>query len=282
MADQRAWAVLTERAQGQFPISIPTSLALEGAFGILPEAPSTDPEVKKRTLMLVNTRTLVRNLVGSIESDNKKFLEPYTSAEVIANEMRTIEQLVAEHSDGRCTVLFYHCTYTDLLREFSRAIIKTPNTPGQQWAQDFERNVIQVLTKEIKAPITSYTRNFPELGGDAMIITHYPLDLLQRYRFNSLVLLESHTGAVKPPPLWNTKLYNGRELEQLPFDRMTLQMFGDGVLFSPMPIKIRKRTYGIAVKDRWTPITTQAYVIKSIEGNHDPALEVLVKDLYRK
>jgi len=284
VADQRVWAVLSDRAQGQFPLSIPTSLAIESACGILPEAPTEAPEVKRRTLLMVNVRTLVRNLIGSIETDNRRWLEPYSMAEVIANEMRTIEQVIAEHSDGRCAVLFYQCTYSDLLREFSRAIIKTPNTPSQQWHQDTERNTLKALTKETAqgASVTTYTRNFPDLGGDAMIITHYPLDLLQRYRFQSLVLLESHTGAIKPPVMWNTKLYNGRELELLPFDRMTLQMFGDGVLFTPMPIKIRKRVYGIAVKTQWTPITTEAYVISCVENNHDPALTVLVKDLYRK
>lgn len=276
--------ILSARAVGQFPISIATSLAIESAIGILPEAPAPSPEVKSRDLIKINIRTLIRNLVGSVETEDKGKIDAYVAATYIRNEMVAIETIIAEHSDGRCQVAFYHCSYTDIINDFNRSIFKTPNTLGQKHSHEFENKVCRILTSgEIgSVDVKQYVRRFEDFSGSALLLTHYPIDLLQRYRFSSVALLESHTGAIKPPIMWNTKLANGRELEIIPFDRMTLQLFGDNVTFVPMPIKIRKRMYNIAVNNKWTAATTKDYVIHCVEMNRDPALEVLVKDLYRR
>ncbi|MNZ57992.1 hypothetical protein D3C78_759890 [compost metagenome] len=109
------------------------------------------------------------------------------------------------------------------------------------------------------------------------------MDLLQRYKFSSLTLLESHTGAAKPPALWYTKLTNGKELEHIPFDRMTLQFFGDnGNLFTGYPIKFRRIMLDIAKKNRWTALTTKDYIIQSVKKAYEPELERLVLNLYSK
>lgn len=274
---------LAARAVGQFPISIATSLAIESAVGILPEAPTDSPEIKKRQLLMVNVRTLIRNLYGSVDKEQKSKLEEYTIAECIAGEMRAIEAIVAEHSDGRCSCVFYFCSHLDAPRRFMKAILKSPSTVGQQMYQASEAAIVKYLDTEFAstAPITHYVSDFPDINLNTLIMTHYPIDLLQRYKFASLMLLESHTGALKPPMMWNTKLQNGRELEIIPFDRMTLQMFGDGVLFTPMPTKIRKVMLEIAAQNMWTPGTTKDLAIYSVEKHHDPALTVLVKEMYR-
>lgn len=275
---------LAGRAVGQFPISIATSLAIESAVGIHEDFPSDTPPILKRGLLMVNVRTLIRNLWGSLEKDEKVKLNEYTMAEAISNEIRTIESVIAEYADGRCECIFFECTYGDLMGKFHRGLVKVPNTPGQMAYAAIERAVVKLLRTEFAATCTvvEYVRSFPDMHERAMIITHYPIDLLQRYRFDNLVLLESHTGAIKPPTQWNTKLHNGKELSMIPFDRMTLQLFGDGVIFQPMPIKIRQRVLEIATKHNWSAITTKDYVIKCVVENRDPALEMLVKDLYRK
>jgi hypothetical protein len=180
--------------------------------------------------------------------------------------------------------MFYYCSYDDFLRKFTKSIPKTANTILQKQNAASEMSVIKYILGEMKdqAPVEKYTTDFPNIDADTAILTHYPIDLLQRYKFKSLVLLESHTGAIKPPMMWNTKLHEGRDLEIIPFDRMSLQIFGDNVLFVPMAVKIRQRVYKVATKNAWTPATTKDFVIYSIEQNRDPALEVLVKDLYRK
>ena len=275
---------LAERAMEVYPLSVATGRAIASFVGKLPDAPATQPDILNRDLLLVNVRTLIRNLYGSMNKEQRAKLEEFTVTEALVAEMRIIETIIAEESDGRCRVVFYHCTYTDIIRKFTRAIPKTANTVLQKQAAAEEHTVTQYLFKDFKdnAPIEKYNVDFPSMDANTAILTHYPIDLLQRYKFKSLVLLESHTGAIKPPMMWNTKLWEGRDLEIIPFDRMTLQLFGDNVLFVPMAVKIRQRVYKVATKNGWTPASTQALVTYSIEQNRDPALEVLVKDLYRK
>jgi hypothetical protein len=188
-----------------------------------------------------------------------------------------------EHGDGRFDVAFYKCSYSDVSYTYNKAILKSPQTPGQKMAWIFEEAVLKVIDTDYQGhiPYLTLTRKFPEVNSRALMISHYPVDLLQRYRFEALTLLESHTGAVKPPNLWNTKLKDGRELERIPFDRMTLQLFGDGITFTPMNLKVRQKMVELAEKNKWTPMTTKDFVIYCVEQNRDPALEGLVKDLYR-
>lgn len=279
-----AYKTLGARELGGFePLSIATAEAIESAFGFKIEGEESKPPIQEYDLLLVNVMTLYRNLMGSIPVKDHKPLRPYPVAEVLATEMRVIEERVSELTDGRCTVGFYHCTYNDIVNNFSRALIKSPTTALQKERRAFESSTWLTLRDEIVArpPIQQWDRKFDELGGRCLLLSHYPIDLLNRYRFSKLDLLESHTGAIKPPHMWNTKLKGGWDLEYLPFDRFTLQMFGDDTHFAPMPIKIRKVVYNIAVKKRWDHATTKDYVIHSIVQHRDPALEALVKDLYR-
>lgn len=58
------------RTKGQFPISIATSLALEGLFGILEDNKDPNPPWPDYTDLIINVRTLFRNLLGSIEDEH--------------------------------------------------------------------------------------------------------------------------------------------------------------------------------------------------------------------
>lgn len=275
--------LLTNRAVGQFPISISTSLAIESLIGIYPEAPSAHPPIQDHDALWVNMRTLIRNLMGAIKTEDRKHLTEQTVAEYIVNEMRAIEAVCVEHGDGRFDVAYYKCSYSDLTYTYNKAILKVPTSPGQKASHIFEEAVLKVIDDEYQGhiPYLTLNRKFPEAHVKVLLISHYPVDLLQRYKFDSLTLLESHTGAVKPPGMWNTKLKDGKELERIPFDRMTVQMFGDGVTFTPMNLKVRQKLIELSEKNKWTPMTTKDFVIYCVEQNRDPAIEALVKDLYR-
>jgi hypothetical protein len=68
--------ILAGREMGQLPVSIGTSLALESVTGILPEHETDDPDIHKFDSLWVNVRTLFRNIVASIPSDQKVMLSP--------------------------------------------------------------------------------------------------------------------------------------------------------------------------------------------------------------
>lgn len=284
MSDSESRQILADRAKSEkLPLSVATGIAIESALGLLEEAKDEHAPVLDRDLLMINVSTLFRNLHGAVLTEKRGFLNPYTVAEALATEMRTIESLIMEGSEGRCMVVFYQCSYKSLFKDFTKSLPKISNTVIQKDYDLLEFASLGELKDSIvsKPPIARYDTTIDQKGGKALILTHYPVDLLNRYNFQALSLLESHTGAIKPPQMWYTKLKDGADLKIIPFDRMTIQMFGDKVHFTPMPIKIRKTVYNLAVKDKWTALSTKDKLIHSITMNRDPALEVLVKDLYR-
>lgn len=283
MLDDVARGTLSNREFGpNEPLSVATGIAIESVLGRLEEAKDEYPPILDHDLFMVHIRTIYRNLIGSIKTEDRKTLTPYTLAEALSTEMRIIEAVISEASEGKCSVEFYHCDYSTITRDFGKSLPKLANTPGQKAAVALEHSTYMALKTDImmKPPISHFNRKFPDKGGRGLILTHFPVDLLNRYKFKSLNLLESHTGAIKPPALYNTKLREGWGLEQIPFDKMTLQMFGDNQHFSPMPKKVRMTVFNIAVKNKWNHATTKDYVIHCIVKNRDPALESLIKDLY--
>ncbi len=285
--DARAMETISSREVGQIPISIGSSLALEGAFGILEDNPNHNPIINQIDVLYVNLRTLIRNLIGAIDSERLNDVFPEDLAYALINEMTIIEQSVARVSSGRVKTQIYLCNYRGIPKRFPYAILKAANTEKQKLAALREENAIIELMEQLsRNPSIKIMETDIDLENDnrrVLMMTSYAVDLLQRYRFNSLTLLESHTGATKPPALWHTKLSNGKELSNIPFDRMTIQFFGDNSnLFTAFPIKYRRTMLDIAQKNRWTSMTTKDYILSSLKKAYEPELEKLVMNLYSK
>ncbi len=280
--EQSIAASLSGREQGQIPISIATSLALEGAFGILEDHPNANPPIHRFEVLYINLRTLLRNIAGSVDADTNAVLTAEDLSSTMVNELQIIEAAVKQFTAGKVEVVPYVCEYKALKRLFPHAMLKVTTSDKQTFAHiretnallDFEEKMGWIYSKK-------FDMEFEKDNRTALILTNYAIDLLQRYKFTSLSLLESHTGAVKPPAMWYTKLNNGKELTTIPFDRMTIQMFGDGSnLFSPFPIKIRRAIVAISEKNKWTPMSTKALILESVKKERDPVLEALILNLY--
>jgi len=285
--DTLAMEAVSGREKGQIPISIGSSLALEGAFGILEDNHNPKPIINTVDVVYVNLRTLIRNMVGAIDAETLHNVFPEDLAHALINEMTIVEQAVSSVSKGRVKTQVYLCNYRTLQKRFPHALLKVANTERQKLAAIREENTITELLDILNQnPSVKIMETDIDLGNDprkVLIMTSYAVDLLQKYRFGSLTLLESHTGAVKPPVQWHTKLTNGKELTNIPFDRMTLQFFGDGShLFSAFPIKARRALISIAEKNRWTPMTTKDYIIACVKKASEPELERLIISLYAK
>lgn len=287
ISDPRAEQALSSRELGQIPVSIGTSLALEGAFGILEDNHNANPIINNVDVVYVNIRTLIRNMVGAIETEALHSVFPEDLAYILVNELTTIEQAVSVFTEGRVKVQPYLCNYRQLPKRFQFAILKNANTERQRWAALREENTViefkNILHEHPSIIPIETDMDLPRDNRRVLLLSNYAIDLLQRYRFSAITLLESHTGATKPPALWYTKLTNGKDLTNIPFDRMTLQFFGDnGNLFTGFPIKYRRVMLDIAVKNHWTAMTTKDLIISSIKKAYEPELELLVKNLYSK
>lgn len=274
--------LIEEREKGQIPISIGTSLALEGAAGIHPDRPQQPPPFDTPpTQMWVNTRTLFRNMHGALSADaRKEVMAPSLHIALIA-ELQAFEAAVIRLSEGRTNVVFYGCDYAALPRRYPKALLKQANTPNQRAYMALEQQTLKLLMKEHgAAEVRHFDLEFQGSYKDAWILSHLPVDLLNKNHFTSLKLLESHTGTVKAPALWYTKLTNGKDMPNMPFGPFSLQIFGDGGhQFQPMDRVIREAVLALAEKYQWNATTTKDRLIFSIKSIQDPMTRTFLLSL---
>ncbi len=286
MVMSRHSEIIGARVKGPVvPISIATALAIESVIGLNENAPTDDPQIEHIEVMLVNVRTMVRNLLGAIESEIKYDI-PYTELEpIIIAEMGIIEAIINEYSSDRVKTIFYYPSYGRILiGKYKYGILKVPNKPKQIYGHQAEIKIGEALIKDadkITQHIVETNSELPKLDAKTLVLTHYPVDLLSRYNFTELRLLESHTGAIKGVSLWNTKLQNGRELTTIPFDQAMLQAFGDGVMFRPAAIGLRREILKVSQKYNWTPLSTQQLIKHSVKQHKDPFLIEYIDGCYK-
>ena len=230
--------ILSNRAKGEFPLSIGTAIALESFFNLKKEyTPHHEiAPYKKYDCVCINLSTLVRNMIASIKSSELKEVTRKDFITTLENEIEIITQLFNEYGNGRVSVFFYYNYYTRLDRELKGGNFKVKMTDNQVLTQMVERDVPRHINPKLKnlevtqLMITHGRRN-------NLLLSHNPLDLL----FNSLTsvaLLESHTGKIKLPNEFNTKLKSSPDY--IPFNKITIQVYGDkGNTLLPMSSKFR-------------------------------------------
>lgn len=261
-----AYGILAKRAVGELPVSIGTSLAVEA----LKKNDSGDPKKPIRYGSLwINLRTLYRNIYESVETIDK----PQLTAAAIADAMQEELGYILEYGAGKIDrIQLYHREYGDLLQRFPGSILRVPNTPLQkQYAAMMNQTIDEVLSRDREGIID--VSKGSQLRGEptnALIITHYPIDLLSRTAFTKLRLLESYTGAIKSKSNWGSKLTDGKLHPRLPFNDFTIQVFGDGpVLFMRYPKAVRESVLALADKFNWTSVTTLDKVRQNLKWMND-------------
>ncbi|UCR74588.1 hypothetical protein [Serratia phage BUCT660] len=270
-----AYDVLSQRAVGELPISIGTALALEG---LEKNISAGDSGNQRYGALWINIRTLYRNIYESVENIRRPLLTPKAIADTLIEEVQYIRRFASGKIDH---VQLYHREYADLLRRFPKAYIKVPNTPLQKQYDAFMNKTLDiVIARDVDQSIEwdkgSILRGEPT---KALIITHYPVDLLSRTKFTQLRLLESYTAAIKSKSQWNTKLTEGKNLKNMPFNDFTIQVFGDGpTQFLRMPIAIRRAVIDCAIKYKWTPMTTAEKIRQNIQWIPDKSIVELLRE----
>lgn len=262
------------REQGVYPLSIATSMAIETLVD------ETKNPLEGFTSLLVNIRTLIRNIIGAVSAP---MVTVDAVAETVLNELKIIETLISKASNGKCIVIPYYASLASVPKKFSHGLQKLPTTKIQIEAVAFEQAVIKRFAPYAKdVGLEEYDIDIDGSNETSYILTHYPIDLLSRYNFTKLILIESHTGRIKHPLMWYSKLYKGAEIPNIPFNKMTLQVFGDNVVFSPMAIKFRKSLITLAKTYLWSPMTTKDKILSDAKKlKDDPLLSKYLTDLYR-
>lgn len=260
-------AGIDSRDKGQIPVSMGTSLAIEAALGIYPDRPESPPPIIKVQQVWFNIRTLIRNLYNSLTNDFRDQVTTEGLLLGVQEELSVIESAINRGSQGMARVVFYIPDYTSLHRKFPKAILRQTKSEKQLAYYAMENKVCAIILKsqDLAQDIRFYQFAITERHPDAFIVTHLPVDLLARHQFRRLELLESHSGGIKPYPMWHTKLTGGKELTNIPFNAFSLQLFGDnGNQFAPYPVGLRKQILQIAEEDRWTSVTTDEKIRYSL------------------
>lgn len=268
--------MLAGREKGQFPASIATSLALESLAGIHPNIPNvTELPINDTKVILINIRTIIRNIYGAVSTEVQRELKPKPLLDSLLEDMSVIEGTINRLSEGMVTTVFYACSYGSLNRKYPHAIMRPTNTERQLHYVHLERDAIKaLLSTPIHFDIRKYDCDITDRFEDTFIITHQCIDLLSKAQFTKLLLLETHTGAIKNNLQWNTKLTRSKDdLVRIPFCRFSLQVFGDNHhLFSPMDAKTRTAVIDMAEADKWTALSTKDRIIASIKKITDADL----------
>lgn len=274
------------RETGKYPISIATSLAMEGLFGIHDNIPPTPtPPVTNCDAVAVNARTIVRNILGSHDKHNAQFLTVADVVNLLIDEILTIKSILEIETQGRVKVFMYIPSYKFLKLRYRNAVLKEPTTEKQLAAHKFEEDCIELLLKRQGDIHASYSvvdlditfNNDPRV----FLITHLPVDLLHCKDVKSVALLESHTGIIKYSNQWYTKLKNGKDLYRIPFDVMSIQFFGDsGGMFVPYETKMRKVMLETAEKYQWTQLTSKNKIVGDLMKDYEPILASIISGLY--
>lgn len=240
---------LQRREVGKLPVSVGTSLAIEGL---------QQPHLPQYDHLWINLRTLYRNIQQAVDIPTRDSMTPDMVQDVMIDEMNHISEAMAVITGGRVSPQWYVSEPNTLVRILPEAIIRSPQTDLQKMMYNLSEAAIAPIVKMLKDKALVF-RPVLHGPGRTLLLTHYPTDLLGRRNFAELMLLESHTGKIKQYAEFSSKLTDGRELNWLPFNGFTLSVFGDNnVLLRQMPQKMRNLVLDIAKKYKWTPMTTRA------------------------
>lgn len=273
---------ISSRTVSALPLSIGTSLALESVFDAI--NPPIDPnrvipqhiDILDYDQLIVNVGTLFRNMYNAVDRSALKMLTASDLADEIVVEMNQITDLVNGYSNSRVETIFYICSYSDLTSRFTMGNLRLPRTALQLAYSNLYLETLNIISRRSKnnqiREVIEYKSKFSNPIKKALLISHFPLDLLNVDKFKKLDLLESHTGLLKKVPDWHTKYYDGRDLNMLPFNGILLTVFGDDHHFRPQSKAMKEAVLTLAIEKKWTCLSKSREIVNSIKTMKDHAL----------
>lgn len=277
----------SERVVGNLNVSISTNMAIDGLYNRIPDKPKekTLPALQGNAIFF-NVRTLFRNIWGSMKSSDAENTSLNTFVDIIEQEIMTLQEALSME-DHPLEAFFYAPSYEHLRKFYPNGELKDVTTDKMTNKVLMENRVLATLKKQDETGAMPIIFNDVELKTKvpykAFILSHYPVDLLHTNGFDKTFLLESHTGTVKGPDKWYTKLStkNIEFNERIPFNKGTIQFFGDsGGMFKSQPMGAKKRVVEVAVKYKWNQQTTRSRMLDTLRLAGEGALEQTLRKLW--
>ncbi|ANZ49392.1 hypothetical protein WELLINGTON_40 [Erwinia phage Wellington] len=269
--------ISTDRVFGHYPVSIASSLAIEGLTHTGEFASwGPKPPIHDYQVLYLNLRTLFRNAFYAFE-DNRERLTPDV---ILTSIEEDIKNILAAASSAAPSMLCvpYLCQYNSVNKTFPEAAFRNANTPSQIFYNSLEQDVYKQVVGQQLWGVELFDCA-PKGEHDTVLLTHMPSDLLARSEFPKLALIESHTGKLKTHLEWYTKV-NGKSA-QIPFNKAFLTLFGDGVMFHPLDRKVRSVVTKTAEKYHWTQTTTMDRINNCLRLVNEPHVVDYLRKLAR-
>lgn len=268
---------LSDRVLGAFPLSIATSLALEGSVGVHPDQTLNSSFITDYTQIWVNIRTLYRNYFNAITKEYYPKFSIDEHYKTFIQEIELLQSTINQISNGNTELILFHSWYKHIESKFRHALFRNDNTDSQIYYTKSQSELLSKVLKDIK-DIRHYDLLINDLDKKSLLLSHFTVDLLP-FKYNKVELLESHTGAIKPRALWYTKYYNGKQLVNIPFTKSMLIIFGDNDMFRPNLLPYRKAILSLADKYNWTQVTTLEKINYSLSSLTDKFLQAKLREI---
>lgn len=292
------------RAFGHFPVSIGTSLALEGLYALeRPVGPSESTfndqqrqrmlENNKRHLrngrhidaVWVNLETLVRNVMEAYARGDNPTVTQYVND--VFEDIDFLQRTVNEQSNHTHTLVIYLEDADERKWVFPQAQWRKPSTKLQlekQYQLDMILRIVVSTLQGDNQPLRIVKR-FPRQSGSqatlqqtVVLMTHLPHQLFWSRDFKHLLLLESHTGMLKDRSQWSSKLKGVSGKDGIPFNPFTLQVLGDNHLFAGESRVVQRELRALADKLHWTAITGRERMVSDLRSKGG----VILQEVYNK
>lgn len=270
---------MQHRTIGMLPMSVGTSLAIEpylapGAqIGVRPKQP-------KLEVLMVNISTVIRNVIQAYDTPSRAKLTVTQLHTDVIEDLEILYNTLPQIGIVKPEMMLYDRQYGLLARQYPNAILRSAVNPNQKHLAVLEKGVITMLHSTLKQFLLT-TDKLPSSPKSIYVLTHHPVDLVDHPSgYKHLNLLESHTGKIKGMDQWHTKLTNGNELDRIPFNRLTLQVFGDRTTdFKAHKFAYRQAVLALAEQFKWTPMTTLTRVKLGVSSLKDPELKTALTQM---
>lgn len=247
------------------------TVAISVATAQIFELTLTDELTNKPDGVMFNVRTLWRNYWeawSEADRPNVRLILDgfFEELDIIAGLMQQLE----------ISAFYFWPEYRALKKKLPGAVLKEKKTASAIIAETAERALEPLLKRSGQAIFIDTL--IPKANGNAWLVSHLPIDLLSRYQFTSLKLLESHTGALVDPMSWNKKIFSNQKYRRMPFNHFTLSIFGDrSKMFAGHPMKVRKAIAQLAETAKWTPMTSIEKIRFDLDKLEDPEIKTIAK-----
>lgn len=275
-----------QHAKGAYPISIGTSLVIEKLIN--PElhkanTPAETEVMKDYDALYINTNTLIRNALSSMPSEIQNGIVPNPVAEWVLRDMQLIQSIFDQE---KIPVIFYSLSYKSLTKTYPVGTPRVPKTVKQMSTKDLYDAVSDIVNKQIAKDRKGGMKDTTLLQGDLSIpiehsqplfMTSTPIDVIEMGKGGKYALIQSYTAKVVDAfSMFNFFQANSKHKERsyhrIPFNRLFIQIFGDGKTFHQAGVALLNQILDCADKNEWTQRSTAERIklTMKIDGVWDP------------